>query len=193
MLEPLVVPSINHVLRGNTWALERLARLAGKTVRIECAPFILALAIADGGELAPAAADAAPDATIRVTPGVMLRLVAADETAWSQIDVTGDADLATTVNQVWRNVRWDFEEDLARMFGDIAAHRMAETGRTVQRWGAQSADNLARSFAEYWTEEDPLIARRRDVEQFNADVDRLRDDLARLDKKIARLGMQADP
>ncbi len=187
MIEPLVVPSINHVLRGNAWALERLAGLSGKTVRIECAPFILALAIADGGELAPAAADAVPDATIRVTPGVMLRLVAADETAWNEIDVTGDAELATVVNQVWRNLRWDIEEDLARVFGDIAAHRMAETGRTLQRWGAQSADNLARSFAEYWTEEDPLIARRRDVEQFNTEVDHLRDDVARLEMRLARL------
>jgi len=184
MLEPLVVPSINHVLRGSSWALERLAPLAGKTVRFECVPFILVLAIGEGGEVAPAASDAAPDATIHVTPGVMLRLVAADETAWNEIDVTGDTELATAVNQLWRNLRWDFEEDLARVFGDIAAHRIAETGRTLQRWGAQSADNLARSLAEYWTEEDPLIARRRDIEQFNTDVDRLRDDVARLQKRL---------
>jgi ubiquinone biosynthesis accessory factor UbiJ len=188
MLEPLVVPSMNHVLRGNAWALERLAPLAGKTVRIECVPFVLALQIRDGGELAPAPADTAPDATIRVSPGAMLRLVANDENAWTEIDIAGDTDLATAVNQVWRNVRWDFEEDLARVFGDIAAHRMAETGRTLKRWGTQSADNLARSLAEYWTEEDPLIARRRDVEQFNAEVDRFRDDVARLEKRIARLG-----
>lgn len=187
MLEPLVVPSINHVLRGNTWALERLAALAGKTVRLECMPFSLALSILEGGELAPAATDAVPEATIRVTPGVMLRLVAADETAWNEIDVTGDAELATVVNQVWRNLRWDIEEDLARVLGDIAAHRMAETGRTLRRWSEQSADNLARSFAEYWTEEDPLIARRRDIEQFNADVDQLRDDVARLEKRVGRL------
>lgn len=188
MLETLVVPSINHVLRGNTWALKRLSALAGKSVRLECAPFILALSIVEGGELAPAAAEAPPQATIRVTPGVMLRLVAADETAWKEIDVTGDTELATVVNQVWRNLRWDIEEDLARVFGDIVAHRMAETGRTLRRWGEDSADNLARSFAEYWTEENPLIARRRDIEQFNADVDRLRDDLARTEKRVTRLG-----
>lgn len=187
MLEPLVVPSINHVLRGNAWALERLAPLAGKTLRIQCAPFLLALEICPGGELAPAPAAAIPDATLGVSPGVMLRLVANDENAWKEVTVAGDTELATVVSQVWRNVHWDVEEDLARVFGDIAGHRMAETGRTLQRWGAQSADNLARSFAEYWTEEDPLIARRRDVEQFNGDVDRLRDDVARLEKRVEHL------
>ena len=187
MLAPLVVPSINHVLRGNAWALERLAPLAGKTLRIDCTPFVLALEIRAGGELAAAPAASTPDATIRVSPGVMLRLVANDDNAWKEVAVAGDTELATAVNQVWRNIHWDVEEDLARVFGDIAAHRMADTGRTLQRWGAQSADNLARSFAEYWTEENPLIARRRDIEQFNAEVDRLRDDLARLEKRVGRV------
>ena len=79
------------------------------------------------------------------------------------------------------------EEDLAVLFGDIAAHRMAQTARNLDRWRAQSLDGLAHSFAEYWTEEQPLIARAGDVESFNREVDRLRDDLARLEKRIQQL------
>jgi ubiquinone biosynthesis protein UbiJ len=117
----------------------------------------------------------------------MLRLAARDESAWRDIDITGDTDLASAIHHVARNLRWDVEADLARLFGDIVAHRMAETGRTLRRWGEQAADNTARSFTEYWTEEQPLIASARDLEAFGRAVDELRDDGARLEKRIERL------
>jgi ubiquinone biosynthesis protein UbiJ len=100
------------------------------------------------------------------------------------VDINGDADFARAIHHVARNLRWDYEEDLSRMFGDIPAHRMARAGRTLRRWGEQAADNTARSFAEYWTEEQPLIAARRDLDEFSRAVDQLRDDAARLEKRL---------
>ncbi|MDP1717192.1 MAG: sterol-binding protein, partial [Burkholderiales bacterium] len=64
---------------------------------------------------------------------------------------------------------------------------MVQTGRTLDQWRAQSTDNLIRSFAEYWTEEQPLIARAHEVAQFNRDVDALRDDVARAEKRLENL------
>ena len=151
------------------------------------------LDITTTGEAAAASPAVSPDVTIRLTPGVMLRLAARDATAWNDIVVEGDPPLAAALNHVARNVRWDIEEDLSRVFGDIAAHRMVETGRKLDSWGRQGADNLARSFAEYWTEEQPLIAGRADIEQFNRDVDALRDDVARLEKRIERLAAANPP
>jgi len=118
----------------------------------------------------------------------LLRLAARDDSAWREIDITGDTDLASAIHHVARNLRWDFEEDLARVFGDVAAHRMAEAGRTLRRWGEQAADNTGRTFAEYWTEEQPLIAAARDLEEFSRAVDQLRDDAARLEKRLEQLG-----
>jgi ubiquinone biosynthesis protein UbiJ len=150
-------------------------------------PLAVTLTVLESGEVAPAAADAVPAATVRLGPGLMLRLAARDESAWREISITGDTDFASAIHHVARNLRWDVEEDLSRVFGDIAAHRMAETGRTVQRWGEQAAENTARAFAEYWTEEQPLIAGARDLEEFGRAVDQLRDDAARLEKRIERL------
>jgi len=144
--------------------------------------------IGESGEAVPAAADRAPDVTTQITPGLMLRFAARDQTVWNDITVEGDAQFAAALNGIARNLRWDVEEDLSRVFGDIAAHRMVDTGRKIAHWGSQGADNLTRSFTEYWTEERPLIARRLDVEQFNRDVDILRDDVARLEKRIDTLG-----
>lgn len=186
MLDALAIASINGVLRRNSWALQRLQPHAGKTARFECPPLSLALTVLENGEVAAAAA-AAPQVTIALTPGVMLRVLARDEVVWNEIEVTGDTDFAGAINHVWRNLRWDIEEDLARLFGDIAAHRMVQTGKALDHWRAQSFDNLARSFAEYWTEEQPLIARAGDVERFNLEVDQLRDDVARLEKRLENL------
>ena len=184
----MAAAAVNHLLRSASWARDALRRHAGKSARFELIPFVVALTILESGEVAPAAADAVPAATVRLGPGLMLRIAASDESAWQEVDITGDTDLATAIHHVARNLRWDVEEDLARVFGNVVAHRMAESGRTLQRWGKQAADNTGRSFAEYWTEEQPLIAAARDLEEFSRAVDVLRDDAARLEKRIERLG-----
>jgi len=46
---------------------------------------------------------------------------------------------------------------------------------------------VGRSFAGYWTEEDPLIASAPEVMEFNRDVDELRDDVARLEKRLDKI------
>lgn len=184
MLDPAATAFINHLLRGAGWARDVLKPFAGRTARFEVAPFAFSLTVLENGETAPAAAAAEPAATIRLTPGLLLRLSARDETAWREIEVAGDAEFIAAINQVARNLRWDVEEDLSRVFGDVAAHRMAQSGRTLQRWGEQAVENTGRSFAEYWTEEQPLIASRHDLDGFNRAVDQLRDDVARLEKRL---------
>lgn len=175
---------INHLLRGAGWAREELKRFAGRVARIEMFPFALSLAVREDGEVDVAAPECTPSVIVRLTPGLMLRFAARDETVWQDADISGDADFAAALHHVARNLRWDIEEDLSRVFGDIAAHRMAESGRTLERWGVQALDNTGRAFAEYWTEEQPLIAGRRDLDAFNRDVDALRDDVARLEKRV---------
>ena len=187
MLDDAAAAAINHLLRSASWARDALGRHAGKTARFEVFPFAVSLTVLDSGEVAPAAADAAPAATVKLAPGLMLRLAARDASAWREIGITGDTDFAAAIHHVTRNLRWDVEEDLSRVFGDIAAHRMAETGRTFQRWGEQAVENTGRAFAEYWTEEQPLIAGARDLEEFGRAVDQLRDDAARLEKRIEQL------
>ena len=41
--------------------------------------------------------------------------------------------------------------------------------------------------SEYWQEEKPLIAKKRHVEQFNNDVDTLRADVERTEKRLEKL------
>jgi len=187
VLDPAATAFINHLLRGAGWARDELKRFAGRTARFDVVPFALSLTVLENGEVAPAAVGVVPAATIRLTPGLMLRLSARDESAWRDVDIAGDTDFAAAIHHLARNLRWDVEEDLSRVFGDVAAHRMARTGRSLQRWGEQAIENTGRSFAEYWTEEQPLIAGARDLDDFNRAVDELRDDAARFEKRVEQL------
>src|SRR6202008_2762291 len=169
------------------WARAELQPHAGKTARFDLFPAGFSLTVLASGEVDAAAADAVAAVTLRLSPGLMLRLAARDESAWKEVDAAGDTDFAAAINRLARDLRWDFEEDLSRVFGDIAAHRMAETGRAFRRWGSQSAEGVARSFTEYWTEEQPLIVSARALEEFNREVDALRDDTARIEKRVQML------
>lgn len=194
MLDPAAAAFINHLLRGASWARDELGHFSGKTARFDVMPLALSLTVLGSGEVAPAAADAAPAVTLSLTPGLMLRLAARDESAWREVGIAGDTAFASAINHLARNLRWDIEEDLSRAFGDIAAHRMAESGRTLRRWGEQALLNTGRSFAEYWTEERPLIASARDLDDFNRAVDELRDDVARFEKRVEKfLNRQVAP
>lgn len=187
MFDALAGAPLNHLLRANTWARNALKPHAGKTVSFRCLPFVTRLTVLDSGEVVPATADALPAVTLTLTPGLMLRVAAKDETVWRDVIIDGDTAFANAIHHLWRHLRWDAEEDLSKIVGDTAAHRIAESGRTLQRWAQASGDNLAHSFAEYWTEEQALIAAKQDVTRFTADVDRLRDDTARLEKRITLL------
>ena len=184
---PPVAAAINHLLRSASWACERLKPFAGKTVQFELAPFSVALTIRDNGEVSDAAARPCCDATFTLTPGIALRMLSADKNAWQEVQVSGDTELAREVLFIAQNLRWDAEEDLSRVFGDIIAHRMVQAAGDLNRWQQQAADSLARSAAAYWTDEQPLIATRHDVERFVREVDALRDDVARVEKHIERL------
>lgn len=187
MFETFTFPAVNRLLRSNSWALDKLRAHAGKTVLVTCAPFRVAALIAVDGELAPARAGALPDVTIAVTPGLLMRAAARDHSAWREAHVSGDVELAAAIDYVRSNLRWDFEEDLSRVVGDIAAHRIAGAAREIDRWGRATALNLAHAAAEYATHENPVLASSVELETFSRDVDTLRDDAARLEKRIELL------
>ena len=187
MLETLTLPALNRLLRSNTWAPEKLKPHAGKTVLVSCPPWRYAATVTCEGTLEAPVANALPDATIAVTPGVLLRAAAGDETAWRDARVNGDVELAAACDYVSRNLAWDYEESLSRIFGDVAAHRLASAARELHRWGRKTVQNLAHAAAEYATYENPMLASSIELERFSREVDTVRDDAARLEKRLQLL------
>lgn len=174
-------------MRGQSWALERLQPFAGKTAQFRVSPFSFIFLIQENGELGVAPEDTVPDVTLSLTPGILLRILAADEAAMNLVDVSGNTSMAAEIGYIAKNVKWDIEEDLSHVFGDILAHRLVQAGETFWKWRKQSIFGVAQTLVEYWTEERPLLAKPLQVQRYIREVDLLRDDTERLEKRIARL------
>jgi ubiquinone biosynthesis protein UbiJ len=178
---------LNRLLGAETWARARLAPFAGETIELR-APLLptLRLRILEGGTVEPGGAE--PGLTMTLKPELLAALARGEEHAMRAVEVQGNAKLATEVLVLARHLRWDAEEDLARFVGDVAAHRIAGTGRALAAWHLDAAQRLAAAFADYVTEEKQLLARRAELEALGESVGRLRDAIARLDKRLDRLG-----
>ena len=178
---------VNHVLRSAPLAMARLRKHAGRTVAVSVGPMEAAYTIQTTGEVARAVASAGRDLDVRISPFLLPRLAAGEDAAYREIQMSGDMELAHEISAIARVLDWDFEEDLSHVVGDIAAHRIGGGIRAARRWSRDAALRMAQGASEYWTEEQPLIATRVKVEDFVAEVARLRDDVERLDKRIAHL------
>lgn len=191
MIAQLCASALNHLLAQNSWAFQRLSRFSGKTARFDIAPLSFAYTILPDGTLASAEMSDSIDAVCIIAPSLLPRLALHDELAHAEIQSTGDAALLSEIFFLSRNLRWDAAEDLSHVTGDIAAERIVQTVNGKQFFA--SAVNLAQAAAEYFTEEQPLIAKPQQINSFMQQVDTLRDDMARLEQRIKALSSNSNP
>jgi ubiquinone biosynthesis protein UbiJ len=188
-LESPFAAGLNVLLESEAWARERLAPFAGETVELRAPPLPgLRFSIAADGRLAPAAAGAVPALVISAGPGALAAAVQGEEQLLRAMEVSGNARLASEMMFLFRHLRWDVEEDMAKVLGDVAAHRLAGFARGVAAWHAEAARRIAGSLVEYAAEEKRLLVRRDELAGLAAAQARLRDGLERLEKRIDRLG-----
>jgi ubiquinone biosynthesis protein UbiJ len=180
--------ALNHVLRASPLAMERLARHAGRTAAFHVGLMTFAFTVQTTGEVTAALPGASRDLEVRISPFLLPRLAAGEEAAYRDIEMQGDMEFAQEISNLARNLRWDAEEDLSKVVGDVAAHRIVSGAKAASAWGREAALRTAQGAAEYWTEESPLIASRVKVDAFVEAVSALRDAVERLEKRIDRLG-----
>ena len=184
--------ALNHLLEAEAWARDKLRPYAAQCVEFRSPPLpALCLEILDTGLLRRAAEDAVPTLVVNIGPGALPAMLRGEDALLREIGIEGNADLAGTVQYLFRHLRWDIAEDLSKVFGDVVAERMVREGKRFAAWNLEAAEKLAQNFSEYLIEEQPLLARPADVRQFLADADQLRDDLARLEKRIDLLVRKA--
>lgn len=177
---------LNRMLAREGWAREKLAPFAGRQARFEAAPFAMTLKIADDGTFIASDNDE-PAVTIGVTLSSLPLAMFDPQAAMKDVRLSGDAELAQALAFVLQNLRPEPEEELSRFFGDAAAQRMVGFMRASASQWKQIAENMLDNTAHYVVTENPMVVGRDDLETFGQDVNRLRDDLARIEKRIERM------
>lgn len=177
--------ALNHLLVRQPALRERLSAHAGKCARIDAGLMQLDIAVTNDGLLEPASAE--PAVTIRINPADLPQVLANRERAFSYVTISGDADFARAISDLANGLRWDAEEDLAPLVGDIAAVRLVRAGREATATLQAGARKLVGNVTEYLLEENPTLLYRRAGSDFAADIAVLRDDVERLAKRIGLL------
>jgi ubiquinone biosynthesis protein UbiJ len=163
----------------------RLIGHASKHVRLRLPLAAVAFRITEDGNLA-VADPALPIATdILVPPDILFMLVAGQKDALAKAGVEGDGTLAADLSAALSEFDWALA--LRPVVGDIAAARTAQAVDRFGQWRMQALEAIGRSIAEYVTYETGLLADKAAVRRFVAEVDTLRDDVARLEARIALL------
>ncbi|MBF8176479.1 MAG: SCP2 sterol-binding domain-containing protein [Burkholderiaceae bacterium] len=179
--------AINHLLAQEAWARAKLMPHAGKVAVLDGGVLAVRLKVSADGMVETAAADDIPTVTIRMQPSDLPLIMQNRERAFSYVKIEGDADFANTISQLSQSLRWEAEDDLSKVVGDIAATRIVSGVHTAVNTAKALHQSVTENIAEYFLEENPLLIRPQAVTGFTAEVTKLRDDVARLAKRIEKL------
>jgi ubiquinone biosynthesis protein UbiJ len=183
----LITKPLNYLVEQTGWAKKRLQNFSGKSIAFNIFPWTYYLTIDINGSWESAANDELPDAVFTLTPFAGLRFMQGDREAQQTIKVEGDMLFAKDIAYIFQNLRWDYEEDISKVFGDVIAHRIGSLIRSITSWAKHSSQSVAENFRDYWVQEKPVVASTQAINEFNKEVDVLRDDVERFEKRLQKL------
>jgi len=191
MLTQAIENLLNRNLPRSPRARELASALVGKRVRVEARDFrwvIIAESLNTSIRLTRESTDGQPpDADIS---GSVLNLAALagshPEEVIQRGDVTirGDAEVAQKFRELAMLLKPDVEEELSRLIGDSPAHQALRLVRLATGFGRRAAQTGVRNVAEYLAHERGDLVPRAEAEDFYRGVERLREDLDRVEARV---------
>jgi ubiquinone biosynthesis protein UbiJ len=133
---------VNHVLAAETAAVERLRAHSGSSLRVEFigwpqllpAPPLLAFRITPAGLVEWLGDERSVEADLRIDVDASNPALAFAQALGGikpKVDVAGSAAFAADVDWLIANLRWDIQDDLARVVGAAPAHQLGRLARAA--------------------------------------------------------------
>lgn len=185
--------ALNRFLALDPEAKPRLAEIEGRVLRIEVLGLGLELFLlpGDGAIRVRGDYDGTVDTTLRATPvalaGIGMSEKPENRLFAGEVMIDGDVELGRRFQALLRDVELDWEEQLSRLVGDVAAHQIGNTVRSTLGWGRRVVDTLGRDLAEFLHYERNDLPSPHEVQGFLSEVDTLRVDADRLSARVRRL------
>jgi ubiquinone biosynthesis protein UbiJ len=199
MLTQSIENLLNRNLPRSPRAQELCESLKGKSVRIEAHGLGWRLDCESLGSslklTKSAAAAREPDAGIA---GSLMSLAALagshpeDVIQRGDVTIRGDAEVSQNFRQLAMLLKPDVEEEMSRLLGDTPAHQAMRLVRMATGFGRRTFETGVRNMAEYLAHERGDLVPRAEAEDFYRSVERLREDLDRLDARARLLEQPGD-
>jgi ubiquinone biosynthesis protein UbiJ len=179
---------INHVLSSEPWATAELARHASKTILLKLPVGELRFEITPAGLLLVSEDSDTSSLILEISAKALGELAGSASTlreqAFKAVKITGDADLAQLLGRLVGQVRWEYEEDLARLVGDAPANFAVRQGKKFASASKSAASDLLSNIVEYVSEERKVLLNKRDFIVRKNELNELRDAVDRMEKRI---------
>lgn len=176
---------LNRLLGDAGWARQRLSVFAGHQARLILPPLTIDFSIGEEGFLEETGAQS-PEVTLSLPADTPLRLLSGIERVMAGASVSGNAEFATTLSEVFRHLHWDVEETLAHWIGDIPAHRLATTFNSFAGESRAMLARLLEQCVEHASREAGWLVSSEEFATFRNEVHALEAQLNRLSHRIDR-------
>lgn len=189
----LLLQALTALLGREPWARDRLVAHAGKSVRLTLGgSWQLQASVSSTGLLQACDAAVAPDVTLCLPAGRLHELPA----LWQQqgasgvvglMHIEGDAGLTRVIADLARGMRWDIEEDLSHLVGDVLAVRLVAAARQGAGATRAAAGRARDNLGEYLTHESQLGVGSAEWGDHAATLAQLSQRLDHLESRLGRL------
>lgn len=198
-----VLAAFNHVIGQHPNARDRLASHAGRRVLIGVdgnAPLSLPqlwIEVLPDGRLGASSAPEGGQADVQiliVPSAAAARAMVSDGLAGLKphLRIEGDLMLAGVLDDIAREARWDYEDDLSRVIGDGAARRVGaglDAGREgLSRLRERVSTQAAGVFRQAASRADSPAASRTDGQRLRRSIDEIASRLDRLEERLRSRG-----
>jgi len=189
---------VNRILALDAECVAALSGLDGRVLALAPAGFGWALLVRPGSrgfafQASTASAvdlEAEVDVVISGPPFSLLAAMTAggaDGAFPEEVRIAGEMAIAQRLQRALGNLDVDWEEQLARVLGDVAAHEVARVARGAAAWGRESAGRAVEQVGEYLAAETGVAVGVAELEEFAGAIEDLRDDAERLAARVARI------
>lgn len=186
----IIETAINRYLALDPEMLDKLAQFSGKVIKIEVTGVNKSFYLfpTDSGMQVSAEYEGDADTVLKGSPISLFKMGvvanAANLLLKGEVEITGDTRLGHQFKNIFSQMDIDWSEPLAGLLGDGVAYRLQQSGLNLARWSKDTANSVSTSFSEYLQEESRDVVSKPELEIFNDEVDRLRNDVDRLQAKI---------
>jgi ubiquinone biosynthesis protein UbiJ len=184
--------ALNRALQLDPDMAAELAALEGRSIELElAAPRLLARITVERGALkvGPAQVGNEPDLSLKATLGAILARVlpGAAPASPGRLKIAGDVELAQALQRLAQRYSPDIEAALSARLGEVVGVQVAKGLRAAFGSVSTGARELAEAGADYLRDERRDVLGRAELEAYLEDVDSLRDDVERTERRVLRL------